>query len=123
MLGETDPALSHMYIKGGLTQILSIHRNLVSEQRMKNHNQHVSIPSARADAIFFEALGFEDENQRSAFVTNACSGSTSLRDEVDALFVSLSNVGDFLEDDAALQISAKDLYEVLSELTGDDKSG
>jgi hypothetical protein len=82
---------------------------------MKDDDQRIGAPSQQADAIFFDALGY-DEVEQKAFVGKACKGNDVLLDEVNSLLTSLAAVDDFLEDGSSLSISAQDLYDILSKL-------
>lgn len=51
-----------------------------------------------------------------AFVEKACAGNDELRHEVDSRFALLTRVDTFLEEGPSLWITAKDLYDTLSNL-------
>ena len=53
---------------------------------MKNNNQTPKDQSAQADLIFIQALEIESEDERKAFLNEACSCDESLRCEVEKLF-------------------------------------
>lgn len=81
---------------------------------MNKDKQANHAASDQAGNIFFDALDFESIKERRAFLEKACSGDADLSRQVDSLFATLNELGNFLEDDSSLQISAKDLYDTIS---------
>lgn len=69
---------------------------------------------AHVGEIFFEALDYETNDERHAFVEEACLGDAELRRKVYGLFEMVAASEGFFEDAAKqLMIPAKDLVEIL----------
>jgi len=83
---------------------------------MKHDDQTISSVSAKAHEVFLNSLEFKGRDKQLAFAENACQGDGALMRSVNKLFDSMNELGDFLEDNSHLRISAKDLLDTLSNL-------
>ncbi|MBN2684161.1 MAG: protein kinase [Pontiellaceae bacterium] len=71
---------------------------------------------ARADEIFFSALGIETDTERDAYVIKACGSDAQLREQVDRLFAAVSESEKFFSEDAPTQITTAEVVQTLDGL-------
>ena len=89
---------------------------------MKENDQPSLDASTRAEYLFFEALAYEDENERISFVKNACERDAAMRQEVDHLFDTLAVADNFFGNHTPPEMPIKDLVDTLTNILENDSN-
>lgn len=82
---------------------------------MEDDNKTISFESPPVETVFLNALEIESPDERATYIEKACTGNGPLHREVEQWFDSMADADDFFKSLTSLEITAKELVEILSD--------